>query len=141
MYARAKLAEKEKDFEKAIEEYEKLLKLDPRFINAAYSKATCENIVGRFSDAINSYNQAFANEDESTIRTSRSYYFSEPRSQCLRKYSQSSLTADHSGLGGTSLWQSPPLPRSFINKVTFDSPTERLGDPIQVLENLPDVDQ
>ena len=80
MYARAKLAEKEKDFEKAIEEYEKLLKLDPRFINAAYSKATCENIVGRFSDAINSYNQAFANEDESTIRTSRSYYFSEPRS-------------------------------------------------------------
>ena len=29
MYARAKLAEKEKNFEQAIEEYEKLLKLQP----------------------------------------------------------------------------------------------------------------
>ena len=56
MYARAKLAEKEKDFERAIEEYENLLKLEPKFVNAAYSKATCENIVGRYNDAINSYN-------------------------------------------------------------------------------------
>ena len=72
MYARAKLAEKDKDYEKAIEEYEKLLKLDPRFVNAAYSKATCENLVGRFSDAISSYNHAFANEDGSAIRTPRS---------------------------------------------------------------------
>ena len=56
MYARAKLAEQEKDFERAIDEYEKLLKLEPKFVNAAYSKATCENIVGRYSDAINSYN-------------------------------------------------------------------------------------
>ena len=72
MYARAKLAEKEKDYETAIDEYEKLLKLDPRFVNAAYSKATCENLVGRFSDAIDSYNRAFANEDELTIRSPRS---------------------------------------------------------------------
>ena len=56
MYARAKLAEREKDYEKAIEEYEKLLKLEPKFINAAYSKAACENIVGRYGDSIDSYN-------------------------------------------------------------------------------------
>ena len=85
MYARAKLAEQEKDFEKAIQEYEKLLKLDPKFVNAAYSKAACENMIGRYGDSIISYNQAFAQEDKSTIRTSATVnYLSDQGSLVLK---------------------------------------------------------
>ena len=66
---RAKLAEKEKDYEKAIEDYGKVLQLDPSFFNAAYSKASCENIVGRYDDAIATYNLAFTKDENMPMQT------------------------------------------------------------------------
>ena len=41
-----------------------MLELDPNFYNAAYGKATCENIIGRYDDAIESYSLAFAKDSE-----------------------------------------------------------------------------
>lgn len=52
MYTRAKLAEKHKKYEQAIIDFGKVLELDPGFFNAAYAKASCENILGRYDDAI-----------------------------------------------------------------------------------------
>jgi len=40
------------------------LKLDPAFVNAALSKAACENKIGNYEDAIETYNQAFAMEQD-----------------------------------------------------------------------------
>lgn len=33
--------------------------MDPTFVNAAYSKAACENILGRFEEAVKTYDLAF----------------------------------------------------------------------------------
>jgi tetratricopeptide (TPR) repeat protein len=38
------------------------LELNPKLINAAFAKAACENKVGRFEEAIETYNEAFALE-------------------------------------------------------------------------------
>lgn len=68
MFARAKLLEKDSKYEDAIEEYKRALEIDPDFVNAVYSKAACESQLGRFEDAINTYNQAFLkdmNDNES----------------------------------------------------------------------------
>ena len=62
LYTKAKLAEKQKNYEQAIEDFGKVLELDPNFFNAAYGKATCENIIGRYDDAIETYNLAFAKD-------------------------------------------------------------------------------
>lgn len=62
LYTRAKLAEKQKNYEQAIEDFGKVLELDPSFFNAAYGKASCENIIGRYDDAIATYNLAFAKD-------------------------------------------------------------------------------
>jgi len=59
IFMRAKLLEKAKDFEAAIAEYSKVLATDPNFVNAAYSKAACENLIGRYEDAIVTYEAAF----------------------------------------------------------------------------------
>ena len=64
LYTRAKLAEKRKDYERAIEDYGKVLQLDPTFFNAAYSKASCENMIGKYDDAIETYNLAFKQDTE-----------------------------------------------------------------------------
>jgi tetratricopeptide (TPR) repeat protein len=48
IFMRAKLLERERKFEQAIDEFAKVIELDPNFINAAYSKAACENLIGRF---------------------------------------------------------------------------------------------
>ena len=63
LYMKARLAEKEKDYEQAIEYYGKVLELGPAFFNAAYSKASCENIIGRYDDAIATYNLAFTKDE------------------------------------------------------------------------------
>ena len=65
IYTRAKLAEKQKNYEQAISDFEKVLKLDPSFYNAAYGKATCENIIGRYNEAIETYNLAFSKDSDS----------------------------------------------------------------------------
>lgn len=62
LYTRAKLAEKQRNYEQAIEDFRKVLELDPSFFNAAYSKASCENIIGRYDDAIATYNLAFTKD-------------------------------------------------------------------------------
>lgn len=62
MFMRAKLLEREKKYEQAIDEYAKVLEMDPLFINAAYSKAACENLIGRFDDAILTYESAFSKD-------------------------------------------------------------------------------
>lgn len=58
-YVKAKLAEKHGNFEEAIQGFSTALKLDPTFFNALYSKALCENMLGRFEDAIETYSIAF----------------------------------------------------------------------------------
>ena len=69
LFIRAKLAEKEKNYEVAIEDYGKVLQLDPAFFNAAYSKASCENIIGRYNDAIETYNLAFTKDENMPMQT------------------------------------------------------------------------
>ena len=63
LYMQAKLAEKQENYEAAIEAYGKVLQYDPSFFNAAYSKASCENIIGRYNDAIATYNLAFTKDE------------------------------------------------------------------------------
>ena len=62
LYTRAKLAEKQKRYADAIVDFGKVLQIDPTFYNAAYAKASCENIIGRFDDAIETYNLAFTKD-------------------------------------------------------------------------------
>jgi hypothetical protein len=42
--------------------------MDPNFVNAAYSKAACENLVGRYEDAINTYESAFKRDGSEADR-------------------------------------------------------------------------
>jgi len=64
LYTRAKIAEKQKHYELAIEYYGQVLELDPDFFSAAYGKAGCENIIGRVDDAIETYELAFAKDND-----------------------------------------------------------------------------
>lgn len=76
LYTRAKLAEKQKNYKQAIEDYGEVLKLDPDFFNAAYAKAACENTIGLYDDAIKTYNLAFSKDvDDSpfTMKSQRTY--------------------------------------------------------------------
>lgn len=65
IYTRACLAQKQKDYEQAIADFARVLELDPSFYNAAYGKASCESIVGRYEAAIETYNLAFAKDTDS----------------------------------------------------------------------------
>ena len=56
-------------------------------------------------------------------------------------YSHSSLIDNCSGQLGHSLWYSPPLPRSFVNKITSDSPLDNVNNHLKVLENETILDQ
>lgn len=69
LYTRAKLAEKQKNYAQAIEDFGKVLELDPDFFNAAYAKASCENILGRIDDAIETYNLAFKKDVDVPVVT------------------------------------------------------------------------
>ena len=46
-----------------------MLELDPSFFNAAYAKASCENIIGRYDDAIETYNLAFKKDIDAPVIT------------------------------------------------------------------------
>jgi hypothetical protein len=46
-----------------------VLELDPDFFNAAYAKASCENILGRIDDAIETYNLAFTKDVDAPVFT------------------------------------------------------------------------
>ena len=46
-----------------------MLELDPNLFNAAYAKAACENIIGRYDDAINTYNLAFTKDIDAPVIT------------------------------------------------------------------------
>ena len=65
IYTRACLAQKQKNYEQAIADFARVLELDPSFYNAAYAKASCESIIGRYEDAIETYNLAFAKDNDS----------------------------------------------------------------------------
>lgn len=61
---RGQILEKKGEFNSAINDFQEALKLNPSLINAAFAKAACENKIGNFEDAINTYNEAFAIENE-----------------------------------------------------------------------------
>ena len=44
-----------------------MLQLDPDFFNAAYAKASCENIIGRYDDAIETYKLAFEKDVDAPV--------------------------------------------------------------------------
>jgi len=104
LYTRAKLAEKQKNYEQAIEDFGKALVLDPNFFNAAYGKAGCENIIGRYDDAIETYNIAFAKDNDIPVisQVSQSRLTSKRGSPCNGR-----LTSKSSKLFGTNSHQSP----------------------------------
>jgi len=56
--------EKQGVYEEAIVDFKKVIDLDPTFINAVYGKANCENLLGKFDDAIETYNMAFTKDND-----------------------------------------------------------------------------
>lgn len=49
--------------------------MNPSLINAAFAKAACENKIGKFEEAIDTYNEAFALENEQKSINNQSSYF------------------------------------------------------------------
>ena len=99
-----------------------MIQLDPTFYNAAYSKASCENILGRFDDAIATYNLAFIKDEE----------ISEKNSPIRTAYSRSSLCTT-TKLTGSGLWNSPI--QSFNFKTAFESPSRLNESPVNNMPN------
>ena len=76
MYTKAKLEEKQKNYKQAIADFGEVLKLDPNFFNAAYAKASCENIIGLYDDAIETYNLALSKDigdEPNTLKSQRTF--------------------------------------------------------------------
>ena len=77
-YLRGQIHERKGDLTVAITDYKQALASDPALINAAFAKAACENKIGNYEEAINTYNEAFAMERDSQNTTqhnhSASYY-------------------------------------------------------------------
>ena len=96
MFMRAKLLEKAKNFEAAIAEYNKVLQNDPTLVNAAYSKAACENLLGRFDDAIQTYETAFK-RDVSDAEREKHALPASPYSPALRVDKTPNLFCKDSG--------------------------------------------
>lgn len=63
-FLRGQINEKKGDMQVAINDYKKALEINPSLINAAFAKAACENKLGKFEEAIETYNEAFALENE-----------------------------------------------------------------------------
>ena len=61
-YMQAKILERMKLYSQAIDSYDKVLRLDKNFVNAAYSKAACESLIGRLDQSIESYRKALATD-------------------------------------------------------------------------------
>ena len=72
LYAQAKIEEKQENYVKAIELYGKVIQHDPSFFNAAYSKASCECKIDLPNEAIETYNFALSQDDNTPKIISRS---------------------------------------------------------------------
>ena len=59
-FQRGLIHEKKGNMSQAIEDFNKALELDKSLVNAALAKAACANRIGKFEDAINTYNEALA---------------------------------------------------------------------------------
>lgn len=55
-YLRGQIFERKGDFEGALRDYQHALTLNPGLVNAAYAKAACQNKIGKFEEAILTYN-------------------------------------------------------------------------------------
>ena len=55
-FMRGQINEKKGDMISAISDYKQALQINPSFVNAAFSKASCENKIGNFEEAIETYN-------------------------------------------------------------------------------------
>ena len=54
----------------SIENYTKVLKLDPYHVNAAYARAACYNRVGDFAKAIEDYDSALSKDKQKSVAAS-----------------------------------------------------------------------
>ena len=110
LYTRAKIAEKQKNYELAIEYFGQVLQLDPDFFSAAYGKAGCENIIGRVDDAIETYALAFEKDNDIPVvaQSQNSRLTSKRSSPCNMR-----LSRKPSKLFGTCGSQSPFRIRSI----------------------------
>ncbi|CDW84670.1 tpr domain containing protein [Stylonychia lemnae] len=76
-YLRGQIHEKKGDYQQAITDFKLALQHNPQHVNAAFSKAVCENKIGNFEDAINTYHEAFAMENDQNLKqltNNMSYY-------------------------------------------------------------------
>jgi tetratricopeptide (TPR) repeat protein len=71
-FQRGQVNEKKGDFNSAIKDFTKALEINPALVNAAFAKAACENKIGRFEEAIKTYNDAFALEEGKDITSNDS---------------------------------------------------------------------
>jgi tetratricopeptide (TPR) repeat protein len=63
-YVRGCAYEKLDMTDKSIEDFTRVLEIDPNHINAAYARGACENKRGNFAKAIEDYNMALAIDQE-----------------------------------------------------------------------------
>lgn len=63
-FIRGQVHEKKNNMVNAIEDFKRALQINPSLISAAFAKAACENRLGNFEEAIDSYNEAFAIEQK-----------------------------------------------------------------------------
>ena len=69
-YVRGCAYEKLEMVDQSIEDFTKVLEIDPHHINAAYARGACENKRGNFAKAIDDYNMALAIDKERTLSPS-----------------------------------------------------------------------
>ena len=56
---RGQIHERRQEYAEAIADFKRALEINPGLINAAFAKAACENMIGEYEQAINTYNEAF----------------------------------------------------------------------------------
>ena len=66
-YVRGCAFEKLDRTDESIEDFSKVLEIDPHHINAAYARGACENKRGNFAKAIEDYNMALAIDKERSL--------------------------------------------------------------------------
>jgi len=66
-YVRGCAYEKLDMINQSIDDFSKVLNIDPNHINAAYARGACENKRGNFAKAIDDYDMALAIDKERTM--------------------------------------------------------------------------
>jgi len=69
-YVRGCAFEKLDMIDQSIDDFSKVLEIDPHHINAAYARGACENKRGNFAKAIDDYNMALAIDKERSMSPS-----------------------------------------------------------------------